>query len=357
MNAFFHAFLYRRIGVFQAIRAPVRWAVIAYIGLAVWAAIGALALLRRYRGRRHAIVATALVAIVAADLWPAIRWERAVTSVPPVYRWLKQERHAPFIELPMAGGPEFAYLFGSMHHHLPQFNGLTPFSAPVHARLREKNDKLEYDGELLALLERNGCRVVVAHAHAFGNAAAPLRAWLARHVADGRLAYVRSFDHEIGGDFVFAVTRNVPDWQRLAEPDVPDGAGHLPKQKLARMLAGETTHSNSIIARVESPQPGELVRGPLRVRGWTLSPFVITRVTLLLEGGTVRIDAPLIDKRPDVKQAYHWYYFIAYPGFDAVIPRRPDGVPRATNLQIEIEDEGRRVMRTSDILFDWEHAE
>ena len=49
-NAFFHWFLYERTEPFQSIRAPARWAIIAYAGLAIWGALGAREILER---RRH----------------------------------------------------------------------------------------------------------------------------------------------------------------------------------------------------------------------------------------------------------------------------------------------------------------
>ncbi len=344
MNAFFHAFLYRRLGfIFAAIRAPVRWAIIAYIGLAVFAAFGVVAL------QRKRVPAALLAAILVIDLWPAPRWEQAVPTPAPVYRWLDRARVAPFIELPMANGSEFAYLLGSMHHHLPQFNGMSPFSAPLHAKLRAKNDASQFDDEFLSLLEQNGCKLIIVHAHALGDQSNAIRAWL----AGGRLEYLRSFDHEVGGDFVFGVTRN---YRGAKDPNVPDGAGHLPQQKLARMLAGEPTHSDAIQTVIESPGYGELVRGPLRIKGWTLSPFRITRVTALLDVGTKRVDVPLVDERPDLKQKFSWYYFVARPGFELTIPERPRGVGRSTDVQIEVEDESGRVMRSSDIVFDWERT-
>ena len=356
MNAFFHAFLYRRIGIFAAVRAPVRWAIIAYVGIAVLAAMGVVALLRSGARLRRALPVL-LIALTAIDLWPVPRWEMAVPTVAPVYRWLGHTKIAPLIELPMGGGSEFTFLLGSMHHHLPQFNGVSTFTAPIPSKLRVKSDALEYDDEFLSLLERNHCRLIVVHVHALGEGSAKTRAWLSARLNDGRLAYVRSFDHEIGGDFVFAVTRNFRDWQRFTEPNTPDGAGHLPRQKLARMLAGETTHSNAIMAVIESPQPGELVRGGLHVRGWTLSPFTIKRVTLLIGGGATRIDLPLIDERPDVKSRFHWYYFTPRPGFETLVPERPRWMRRSTDLQIEIEDEGGQVTRTADVVFDWERTQ
>jgi hypothetical protein len=348
MNAFFHAFLYRRLGfLFAAIRAPVRWAIIAYVGLAVFAAFGVVAL------QRKRVPAALLAAILVVDLWPAPRWEQAVPTPAPVYRWLDRARVAPFIELPMANGSEFSYLLGSMHHHLPQFNGMSPFSAPLHAKLRAKNDASQFDDELLSLLEQNGCKLIIVHVHALGEMSNATRAWLAKELASGRIEYLRSFDHEVGGDFVFGVTRN---HRGAKDPDAPDGAGHLPQQKLARMLAGEPTHSDAIQTVVEAPGYGELVRGPLHIKGWTLSPLRITRVTALLDVGTKRIDVPLVDERRDLKQKFSWYYFVARPGFELTIPERPRGVGSSTDVQIEVEDESGRVMRSSDVVFDWERT-
>jgi hypothetical protein len=351
MSTFFHAFLFRRVGPFQAIRAPVRWAVIAYLGLAVLAAVGAWALLSRQRGARRTAVAMMLLAIAALDLWPRTRWEHAIPTIAPVYRWLAETRIAPLAELPASGdGAPFTYLLGSTAHHLPQFNGVEVAGTTEFKRIRSKTDAKEYDDELLKLFERNGARLLVIHAHAMPDEGPR---WLAQHLADHRLEFVRSFDHGIGGDFVFAVTRNLRHWQNLRASDAPDGAGHLPTQKLARMLAGETTHSDAIVIEIESPIDRETINGALRVRGWTLSPFGIRRATIRIDDGDFRVDAPLYP-RPDVKARYHWYYFVPNPGFDLTIPQRPNGVPRQTEVQIEVEDQQGRVARSRDVLIDWE---
>jgi hypothetical protein len=347
MHLFFHAFLYKRIGIFQAIRAPVRWAVIAYIGLAVWAAIGATALMQKRRW-----IGGLLLVLAAIDVWPRIRWEHAVPTTAPVYRWLNEQKVAPIIELPMANGMEFAFLYGATAHHLPQFNGYQHFGAPLQAALRTKNDANAFDDEFLSLLEQHGGKLVIVHGHL---APPKLRAWLAAQLAKGRLAFVRNFDHEIGGDWVFAITRNFADWPRIKQAETPDGAGFLPAQRLQRMLAGQPVHSDAITYWIDTPQPYETIKGPLHLRGWTLSPFSIKRVTMLLHNGSVRIEVPLNDARPDVKRDYGWYYFVERPGFDLRI-EKPEGVPRATEFQLEIEDE-RRTIRTADILIQWEEAQ
>ncbi|MFP5246808.1 MAG: hypothetical protein ACLGH0_08945, partial [Thermoanaerobaculia bacterium] len=350
MSTFFHAFLFRRIDLFKAIRAPVRWAVIAYVGLAVWAAIGALALLHGKKYKKT--LAAMLVAVAALDLWPHVRWEHAIATIEPVYRWLANERIAPIVEFPSSngGGAPFRYLLGSTQHHLPQFNGVESVGVPAFKTVREKSDANQYDDELLRTLEDNGCRLIVAHVHALPFEA---RAWLQRGIDSGRMAFVRSFDHEIGGDFVFAVTRNLRDWQRLRAPETPDGAGHTPRQKLARMLAGQTTHSDAILVYVEAPAEREAVQGTLSVRGWTLSPFGIRRVTVRIDSGRVQLNAPL-HERADVKALYHWYYFVPQPGFTLTIPQRPAGMPCRTDVQVEVEDHEGRIARSPDVLIEWD---
>lgn len=340
MNAFFHAFLHRRIGIFQAVRAPVRWAVIAYIGLAIFAAFGVK------RSKRFAAV---LIPLAMIDLWPAIRWEHVSSETAPVYQWLAKNRISPLIELPASGGNEFRYLLGSAVHHLPQFNGVERTGHPVFVRIREKLDQGQYDDELLQLLERHGCRLIVVHAHAMSGG----KEWLARQIASGRLALLRSFDHEIGGDFVFAVTRNFPGWRALREPEMPDGAGHLPSERLARMLAGQAVHSEAIMAVLDAPQSGQHIRGPLNVRGWTLSTFGIKRVTVLLDDARVRVDAAMFE-RPDIVQRFTWYYYVPKPGFGVTLDERPPGVPRSTNVQVEVEDDKGRITRTEAVVIHWD---
>ena len=336
MHTFFHQFLFRRVSIFQAVRAPVRWAVIAYVGLAVLSAIGAA------RFKRFAPL---LLVLCAIDLWPHVRWEHAVPTVAPVYRWIA---NTPFIELPTSGnGIEYQYLLGSMAHHLKQFNGIeTNVSSPVYRELRRKSDANEYDDAFVKLLEDNGCKLVVVHAHALAS-----REWLSKYT--NRLAFVRHFDHGIGGDWVFAVVKNLTNWRSLRAPDTPDGAGLLPQQELERMLAGQTTHSDAIMTFVDTPQQRDTIKGALKVSGWTLSPFGVRRVTALINGGDVRVDATM-HKRDDVKAIYHWYYFVEEPGFEAIVGKRPKEVPRQTDVQIEVEDAAGRVMRSEDLLIDWD---
>jgi hypothetical protein len=278
-----------------------------------------------------------------------IRWEHVDPSVTPVYRWLDHQKPGPIVELPISGqGIEFQYLLGSTVHRMPAFNGASGFETPLHKELRVLDAAGKYDDTFFSLIEKNGARVVVVHAHAMKD-----RSWLAPLLSSGRLAFLTAFDHAIEGDYVFAVTKNFPAWQSLRAAEAPDGGGHLPEQKLARMLAGQSTHSDAILAVVELPQSYATVKGPLRIQGWALSPFGIRDAEILFDGGSVRVPARRVE-RPDVKKHYHWYYYDGTPGFEATLPARPGGVRRDTLFQVEITDHAGRTIRTGDVLLRWE---
>src|SRR5439155_13258474 len=77
VHTFFHSMLYHRIQAFQSIRVPARWAVIAYVGLALTAGFGAAALMRRKR----TISFLVLLAIAIFDMRPRVRWEHAIVEI------------------------------------------------------------------------------------------------------------------------------------------------------------------------------------------------------------------------------------------------------------------------------------
>ena len=350
-KTFYYRFLYDRIDAYQSIRSSGRFAVIAYVGMTVFVAMGAHALIERRRAgvRRHATSAL-LVALILADVFPTVQWEQAVTTVPAVYRWIKRERVQPIVEWPVDNWLAFRYLLGSAHHRQQLMNGSSGFAPPVYASMQHAWEKKRY-APALDVAEKYGAAVLVFHAHWMDDMErAAARAVIERGLESGRLAYLRRFDHGVEGDFVFAVTRNLRDSARLRDPEVPDGSGRFPAQVLAEFLRGRPASNNGPFGRMESP--GGDVRGPLRVSGWAISPQGIAEVRVLLDGGRY-VYAATRSKRPDITSMYPWYYEYD-SGFEAVIPRRPRGVPAKTDVQVEIVDGGGQRTRLDDLLFTWE---
>jgi hypothetical protein len=324
LHAFFHSFLFHDVPGFRATRAPARWALIAYAGLAPAAAVA----LARVRGRT--LVALALLAIV--DIWPRIRWEHALSDPTPFDRWLAATHAGPLIELPLRSELEYHYMLGTPHE-VPLFNGISGFEPPLHRRLRtEPLGEMTFD-----LLERYGCRFVLIHIDGFSPLPGVAFDWIRHGLDEGRLAFVRRFDHEMNGDWLFALRR---------------GPHTAPNEELQRLFDGKPTRNSATFGRVDQPRYGATIDGPLDVSGWALSPDGIREVDILIDSGRVRIAA---SRAPNaqISGMYPWYPKTTLPSFSARIEHRPFGVSEKTDVQIEIVDGAGRVTRMPDLLITW----
>jgi hypothetical protein len=344
-RSFFFAFLFRRISVFQSIRAAPRFAVIAYVGMAVFVALGAAAILARRRR-----MAPLLVALMIVDVWPTVQWEHALPQNTPMVRWLQKSQVGPIVEVPVEPWLTFRYLLGQTYHRVPMLNGTSGFEPPAHRDLHVAWEKHEFDN-VLAIAETNGAKLYIVHAHWLPpEYQQPLRDFLRVNVDAGRLRFLQRFDHGVEGDFVFAITRNDPD--SPPPPEIPDPQGLMPRQMLERFFRNETTHTNTTFGVLEQPAWDAVIKGPLNVNGWVLSPHGTRHVWVLLDDGRHRYEATRLP-RPDVQTRYGWYYD-KEPGFVISIPERPRWVPPRTDIQIEIEDGVGRRSRLDDVHIVWE---
>lgn len=356
-NGFLYTFFYRRFEPFQAMRVAARFCIIAYAGLAVWGALGVAAILRNRSGwKRHAFAAL-LLALMIVEAAPRIRWEYLPRETPPVYRWLARTKVGPVVEFPFSTeGVDYRYLLGSTTHHVKLVNGTSGFFPAEWWKLRDADSRDAFD-EMLEGLEQNGTKLVIVHGDFLSaERHRKIADWLRPNLAKGRLAFLRRFDNEIHGDYVFAITRTLPDWPRHRAADVPDPAGNFPSHNLARFLDGKPTHTEAIMISTEMPRSYETVKGPLHVRGWTISPHGVRRVTVFLQNEKVQYDAPRVE-RPDVKAGYPWMYLNDKPGFDLVVPDRPANIRRETSLIVEVEDHAGRVRRGRHVSFAWDRSD
>jgi hypothetical protein len=349
LNAFFHTALYHRIQAFQSLRVPARWAMIAYVGLIVTGAYGVTALLRDRRGRVRVLIIAALAVATFLDVRTRIVWEHD-TAVEPVYRWLAQLKpNGPLLELPMNDTMlEYIYTGRDAVHHAETFNGASGFYPPLYIQLEAMTEKNPIPEDFLATLEAKACRFVIVHDDWLRVTTPATHAWLRRQLAAGRLGFVRRFDHDLGGDWVFAVTKNVSDWPTLQET-ARDAAGRTPDDELAMMLDGKPTYSPSAIVRIDAPQYGEEVHVPFKVAGWALAPGGIRSVDVLFESGRIRIPAQFVE-RGDVKALYPWYPRVPKPGFQKIFDKRPRGVRADTDMTIEVTDGAGRKTRLPDVM-------
>lgn len=350
VHGFLHSMLYRRVQAFQALRVPARWASIAYVGLALTAGFGAVALMRR---KREAVFPL-LLALAIFDMRPRVRWEHAIPDVDPVYQWLRDAQYrGAFLELPVEENDvQYLYMLSDTAHHRLTLNGTSGFEPPEHWHLRELSFRSRWDSEFTNYIARLGCSLVIVHDDWLRTQTDKIHDWLSRELAAGRLTFIRRFDHRVGGDYVFAVRAICADCARLRPLDRLDPAGLLPDQNLDRMLHGQPTYMNRPFGVLDAPQKDERVGRSLNVYGWALAPQGIRGVDILLDSGTKRYHAVLVD-RPDVRAKFPWYSRVPRPGFTLTIPRRPHGVPKYTDVQIEIVDGTGARTRLPDRLIEW----
>jgi hypothetical protein len=359
MNAFFHTFLFQKIEIFRSVRAPARWAMVAYTGLAMLIAAGVTSLLRGRSERQRLLAGGLIVAALLLELRAApILWYSSPSGSPPVYRWLaEQELRGAVLELPI--GPdvwvEGPYLLGQTVHEKPIVNGFSGFQPPVHGRIVEMASSTPLDAALFDELERIGCSLIAVHLDRLGENRAATLGWLASGLRRGRIIFIGRFDHHTSGDWVFALPRVEPRAAAMRLPDVRDGAGRLPRENLEVMLGGGARfYSDTTFGQFDVLSNGQHVEGPLRLTGWALSPHGIAEVRMRLEGGRVVRPAQLVP-RGDVAAAYPWYD-VPSPGFDLTLDRRPAGVSRETYIQMEVVDGSGVVTRLDPLLVIWDQA-
>jgi hypothetical protein len=355
LHAFLHTLLYDRLFIFRSIRMPVRWAAVAYVGLAGASACGAAAWIesRRTKIARWAL-AGVLIALCIHDVFPIFRWEHALETVDPAYVWMRDTNYSGgTLELPVSEGiAQFLYEFGATIHHKPLMNGTSGFEPPLHAKIRELAAQMVIPDELIALLARNDCHFVLVHDDWLRGATDATHAWLLREQGAGRLGFIRRFDHRLNGDYLFALTQTVPNWRDLRPPETRDGANYTDDEELQRSLRGQASYMNRSFGVIDTPHRDETIKGPLTVAGWALSPITITAVDVLLHNGMYRFRASP-SKRFDVRTRYPWYARVHDAGFTLTFPKRPRGVPRPTDVQVEIIDAKGGRTRLPDIVIDW----
>lgn len=152
---FLHPFLFRVITPFRATRTPARWAAIAYVGIAVLAAVGAVWVMARVKRAGIVLLLVAVIEVAAKIHWTQVDPEPA-----PVYAWLAHAKPRAVIELPMlADGVPFLYLLAQTKHRVPLLNGTSGWETPAHEELR----KLPYGDAFIAAVQRSGGELLIVH--------------------------------------------------------------------------------------------------------------------------------------------------------------------------------------------------
>jgi len=326
LHTVFHRFLFLHVPGFRAIRVPARWAVIAYVGLAMLVALGTALLSRRQKWIAGLIAVAFVVELRAAP----ILWYVALPDPPPVYRWLAATKAHAIAELPMdERNSEYRYLLYSTAHHQPMVNGVSGFVPPLSRQLAAWSQQTPIPDAFLGTLQRIGVDTLIVHGDAIGP---QVRPWLRDQLQSGRLQFVRRFDAGLSGDWVFAIS-NTP--ARAPAPHRDD---------VEAFLRGEPTFSEATFGVLESPVPGQLITRAW-FQGFAFSPYGIRELNLLFNNGAVRMPLMPLPDDPSLRRTFPWYDATTHPRFGRLFDKRPPRVWHDTDVQMEIIDgHGRRTL-------------
>jgi len=314
----FHQFLFGAVPGFRAIRAPARWAVIAYIGMAILIALVTVALERRNRW-----LALLVPAAFVVTLWAGpVRWFLLDPQTPAVYRWLAQQKVSAVVELPLdVSSGEYQSMLAATIHHQRLVNGISGFSPPLRQELSTLANATPIGDGFVDALRTAEVELVIVRADWYGEQSPAMRDWLRRELERGRLRYVAHFDASVQADWVFSLR---------------GGKGPRP-HALEVFLAGGATCNGSIAAVLETPGGGESLRGPATFRGWAGSPEGVAAVDLWFNNRQIRHRARLtpipLERCPGASPVR----------FELSFASRPEDLWKAGDVLMEVTDgKGKR---------------
>jgi hypothetical protein len=319
LNFVFHEFLFGAVPGFRAVRVPARWAVIAYIGIAILIALLTAALARRNRW-------LALIVPIAfiIELWAGpIRWYLTDPRTPDVHRWLATQRVRAIAEFPIdTGASEYEYLLRATAHHQPMINGISGFAPPGRADLAAMSHATPIPDAFVDALDEAGVELLIIHADPLGERALVVREWLRRELDRGRLTFVRRFHSPLVGDWVFRIG---------GKPSRRD-------PQLEAFLAGKDTCGDGTMGALDFPPPRiRFERGEAIFSGWTMSPHGIRSVDLWFDNRTERHRAEFVPD-PVLQTRCAGTPGLTRRRYLALFARRPEGVRRRTDVQVEVTD-------------------
>jgi hypothetical protein len=320
----FHRVLFETVFLFRSIRVPARWAMIAYLGLAILAGAGVLALAgawtrRRASARPAALFALACLALLLEDRAAPLELVRGEADPDEVTRHLAATpMKGGIVELP-SNTPEhgnYRAVLRAADHRRPLVTAVSGFSSPLVETIESETGKTPIPDGLLDVLEGIPASYVLVHdSWLTPEARSRMRAWLTRGLASGRLVFVNRFDGRAGND-LYAVARNEPAARPLGALPWSPALGLTPE---GLPWKRDVTLTGSI----DDPPEGSTVRGSLRVRGWARIAGEDLGVVILIDGEERTPTAGARAPRADVCAAVPGLGDCSSAGYDVTIPFRP----------------------------------
>jgi len=278
MSTPFHRLLYDFLPPFQAIRAPVRWAMVADLGLALLAGLATAALVQTWSERRSRAFALG----IASCLCAALLFEDRVA---PLYlhrgdpdpdfltRFLaRTEMSGGLWELPDEFGQTNAlHVLRAADHWKPLVNGYSGFQTPIARNLHDLYESGKTSDLLDALEAVPVSYVTVRPGRMTREQQTAAANFVAAGLASRRLLYIRRF---LPADDLYAVVKQEPRAVPLPFEPAP----------IAEEPGGSAgTESADLTGSIDEPAEDAAVTGSLTVRGWARIPSHDLPVKVLID--------------------------------------------------------------------------
>jgi uncharacterized protein DUF4214 len=218
MNFVFHRTLYQLIPLFRGLRAPVRWATICYIGLALLAGLGAeqfVQLVRRWAPRLPSaltLVALAMLILFEQRVAPIVFVRGEVDPDAITLRLRDTAMAGGIVEFPAERDhyAYYRYMLRAADHGRPIVTASSSFSPPIVQEIETLTRTRPIPDRLLEVLENIPTSYVVVHKSLMNpDNLDAIEAFMARATATGRLRFINSYGNEL--DDLYAVTKIEPN--------------------------------------------------------------------------------------------------------------------------------------------------
>ncbi len=228
MNFFFHRVLFEYVFIFRSIRVPARWAMIAMLGLALIAGLGARRLVEALSLKRSWLRPAVIYGVVCGLLLfearsaPMFLYRGEVDPDPVTVFLAHTPMRGGIVHLPSGvQASNHRYVLRQADHRRPLITAFSGFVTPTVKEIEALASTHPIPDRFLNLLEEIPASYLVIHRSSLPPADRPAtEAMLGRGVNSGRLRFMGTFagsgiNGNDGAD-LFAVTTNEPNAQAVA---------------------------------------------------------------------------------------------------------------------------------------------
>lgn len=305
MNFFLHRTLFEFISLYRSIRAPVRWTMIAMLGLSILAGLGAVALTRAAGARWERLrrLTPALIGFLAVLLL----WENRVAPLTvfrgrpdpdPVSLYLKgidmKGGLAVFPVQPVDMESPYLSVLRAADHGKPLITGVSGFGLPIPMKIEElANQRPIPVDALMDHLESIPASYLIVREWRLGEVEGRIyHRFLAGAARAGRLRFIKRFGSSEAED-LWAVVKIEPAAKQQQEiPWISEG--------LLLSDGREARLDTSLPGSVDGPSEGAKVTDRVKVRGWARAHQENLEVFILVNGARREPLSLTRGPRPDV---------------------------------------------------------